>query len=191
MDDANLKEQLRSCQHFHADSELKRVRHKVLNYARKNINAKIVDNNLDHFFNNLECAAKMNPSFGFILRNIEDLAFRYFYTRENKTLLDPSKFVSTSDDLAKLKDLLNKTRVIELCSRERMNTNWSFYNLANLTVFAVLLENFPKGCKEAILPEYLLKNHTTNCLTFEENTRQRYDDKLCLLRALALHLHGN
>ena len=46
------------------------------------------------------------------------------------------------------------------------------------------------GCKIAVLPEPLLKNHTINCLTYEENTRQPYNDNLCLFRALALHLHG-
>ena len=46
------------------------------------------------------------------------------------------------------------------------------------------------GCKNAVLPEPLLKNHTINCLTFEENTRQPYSDNLCHFRALALHLHG-
>ena len=46
------------------------------------------------------------------------------------------------------------------------------------------------GCKNAVLPEPLLKNHTINCLTSEENTRQPYNDNLCLFRALALHLHG-
>ena len=30
-----------------------------------------------------------------------------------------------------------------------------------------------------------------NCLTFERNTRQPYNDNLCLFRALALYLHGN
>ena len=35
-----------------------------------------------------------------------------------------------------------------------------------------------------------MRSGTINCLTYEENTRQRYNDKLCLFRALALHLHG-
>ena len=47
------------------------------------------------------------------------------------------------------------------------------------------------GCKNAVLPKPLLKNHTINNLTFEENTRQPYNDNLCLFRALALHMHGN
>ena len=47
------------------------------------------------------------------------------------------------------------------------------------------------GCKETVLPEPLLKNHNVNYLTFERNTRQPYNDNLCLFRALALHLQGN
>ena len=62
--------------------------------------------------------------------------------------------------------------------------------MTNLSVFAALLKDVPMGCKNAVLPELLLKNHTINCLTFEESTRQPYNDNLCLFRALALHLHG-
>ena len=71
-----------------------------------------------------------------------------------------------------------------------MNTKWRFYKLTNLTVFAALLKDVPMGCKNAVLPEPLLKNHTINCLTFEEKTRQPYNNNLCLFRALAFHLHG-
>ena len=46
------------------------------------------------------------------------------------------------------------------------------------------------GCKNAVLPEPLLKNNTINCLTYEENTKQSYTDNFCLFCALALHLHG-
>ena len=47
------------------------------------------------------------------------------------------------------------------------------------------------GCKNTVLPELLLKNHTISFRTFEENTRQPYNDNLCLLRAPAFHMHGN
>ena len=70
-----------------------------------------------------------------------------------------------------------------------MKTKWRFYKLTNLTVFANLLEDVPMECNNAVLPEHLLKNHTINCLTFAESTRQPYNDNLCLFRALALHLH--
>ena len=185
-----LREELRSCQYFLVGSELRRPRHKVFKYAVETLNETIVNEKLDQFFNNLKCAATVNLAFGFILKNIEDGGFGYFYAHENNTLLDRSKFVCTQDDLAKLKDFLNKTDVIESCSRERMNTKWRFYKLTNLTVFAALLKNVPMGCKNAVLPEAQLKNGTINCLTYEENTRQPYNADLCLFRALALHLHG-
>ena len=72
-----------------------------------------------------------------------------------------------------------------------MNTKWRFNKLTNLTVFAALLKEVPMGCRNAILPEPLLENHTIDCPTFEENRREPYNDNLCLFRALALHLHGN
>ena len=192
VEDHSLREELRSCQHFLVDSELERARHKVFNYAVETLNETIVDEKLHFFFNNLKlkCAAQVNLTFGFILKNLEDGRFRYLSAHENNTLLDRSKLVCTHDDLAKLKDFLNKTDVIESCSRKRMNTKWRFYKLRNLTVFAALLKDVPMGCKNAVLPEPLLKNHTINCLTYDENTRQPYNDNLCLFPALALHLHS-
>ena len=163
---------MRSCHHFLVDSELEGARHNVFNYAVGYLNETIVNEKLDHFFNNLKRAAKKNPAFGFILKKIEDGRFRISYAHENNTLLDRSKLVCTHDNLAKLKNFLNKTDVIESCSRERMNTKWRFYKLTNLTVFPALLKDIPKRCKDAVLPKPLLKNHTIDCLTFEENTRQ-------------------
>ena len=89
------------------------------------------------------------------------------------------------------KDFLNKTDVIKSCIPETMNTKLRFYKLTNCTVFAVFLNDVPMGCKDAVLPKPLPKNHTINYLTYEENTRQPYNDNLFLFRALSLHLHGN
>ena len=93
--------------------------------------------------------------------------------------------------MAKLKEILKKTDVIESCTKERSNTKWRFFKLTNLTIFAALMRDIPMGCKDAVLPESLLKNHTFICLTYEQNTKKPYKDNLCLFRALALHLHGN
>ena len=66
-----------------------------------------------------------------------------------------------------------------------------FFKLTNLTIFAALLRDIPMCCKEATLPESLLRYPSINCLTYEQNTKKTYKDNLCLFRALALHLHGN
>ena len=54
-----------------------------------------------------------------------------------------------------------------------------------------LLRDIPLVCRDAVLPEPLLRNCTINCFTFEETTRQPYNLNLCLFRAVASHLHVN
>ena len=168
VDDKNLKEELRSCQNFLVDSELERMRHKVFKYEVENLNETVINEKLDPFLESLKCSTKVNINFGFFFKNLEDEGFRYFNTYGNKTLLDRSKFVCNEDDRAKLNDILNKTDVIGSCSRERKNAKWRFYKLTPLTVFAALLKDEHMGCKDAVLPEPPLKNHTVNILTYEK-----------------------
>ena len=190
-DDADLKEELQACQHFLVDSELGKGRHRVFNFAMSTFDNSLINKKLDLVFKGLECAAKVNLAFGFVLKNVEDGSCRYFYAHENNTLMERSKLVCTPDDITNLKENLQKLDIVELCTRERANTKWKFYKLTNLTVFAALLKDVPMGCKDSVLPEPLLKNQNVNCLTFERNTRQPYNDNLCLFRAVALHLFGN
>ena len=126
VEDHRLREELLSCQQFLVDSELERARHKVFNCAIENLNAEIVDKKLDHFFNIFKSAAKVNLVFGFILKNMEDGGFRYFYAHENITLLDRSNLVCTRDNFAQLKGIFNKSDVTESCSRERLSTKGRF-----------------------------------------------------------------
>ena len=76
LEDHWLREELRSCQRLLVDPELKRVRHKVFNYAVQTLNETIMTEKLDHFFNNLKSAAKVILAFAFILKIIEDGGFR-------------------------------------------------------------------------------------------------------------------
>ena len=76
VDDAHLKEELRSCQLFIVECVLERARHKIFNYAVQNLNGTVVNGKLDHFFGNLKCAAKVNVAFGFILKNIDGGGFK-------------------------------------------------------------------------------------------------------------------
>ena len=191
VDDQSLREELQTCRHFLVDSEIQKGRHSVFNFAVNNLTAQVIEEKLDRVLDNLKCVAKLNLALGFILKNIEDGKFRYFYAHENNTLLEQSKFVSNKDEMVKLKEILKKTDVIESCTKERSNTKWRIFKLTNLTIFAALLKDIPMGCKDAVLPESLLTNRSINCLTYEQNTKNPYKDNLCLFRALALHLNGN
>ena len=63
VEDHSLREELRSCQQFLVDSKLERARNKVFNDAVETLNETIVNEKLDHLFNNLKCAAKVNLAF--------------------------------------------------------------------------------------------------------------------------------
>ena len=152
VDDQSLREELQSCRHFLVDSEIQKGRHNVFNFVINNLTAQVIEEKMDRVLDKLKCVAKLNLALGFILKNIEDEKFRYFYAHENNTLLEQSKLVSNKDDMAKLKDVLKKTDVIESCTKERSNMKRRFFKLTNLTKFAALLRDIPMGCKDAILP---------------------------------------
>ena len=126
-DDQSLREELQSCRHFLVDSEIQKGRHSVFNFAVNNLTAQVIEEKLNRVLNKLKCVAKLDLALGFILKNIEDGKFRYFYAHENNTLLDQSKIVSNKDDMAKLKKILKKTDVIESCTKEMSNTKWRFF----------------------------------------------------------------
>ena len=189
--DQCLREELQSCRHFLVDFEIQKGTHSVFNFAVINLTAQVIEEKLDRVLDKPKCVAKLNLALGFILKNIEDGKFRYFYAHENNTLLEQSKFVSNKDDMEKLKEIWKKTDVIESCTKARSNTKWRFFKLTNLTIFAALLRDIPMGCKDAVLPESLLRNRSLNCLTYEQNTKKPYKDNLCRFRALALNLNGN
>ena len=156
-DDKSLEQELQSWRQFLVDSELQKGRSSVFNFVVNHFTAQVIEEKLDPVLDKLKCAAKFILALGFILKNIEDGKFQYFYAHENNTLLEQSKVVSNKDDMAKLQEILKKTDVIESCTKERSNTNWRFFEPTNLTIFAALLRDKPIGCKDAVLPEHFLK----------------------------------
>ena len=90
VDDQSLRKELQSCRHFLADSEIQKGRHSVFNFAVNNLTAQVIEEKLDRVLDKLKCVAKLNLALGFILKNIEDGKFRYFYAHENNTLLEQS-----------------------------------------------------------------------------------------------------
>ena len=85
-----------------------RKRDSVFNFVVNNLTAQDIGEKLDRLLDKLKSAVKLNLALGFILKNIEDGKFRYFYAHENNTLLEQSKLVSNKDDLAKLEEILKK-----------------------------------------------------------------------------------
>ena len=116
-DDKNFEEELQSCRHVLVDSELQEGRHGHFNFVVNILTAQVIEEKFDRVLDKMKCAAKRSLAFRFILKNIEDRKFRYFYAHENNTLLEQQKIVSKRDDMAKLKELLRNTDVIKSCTK--------------------------------------------------------------------------
>ena len=152
-------------------------------FVVNNPTAQVIEEKLERVPDKLKGAAELNLALSFILKIIEDGKFRYFYVHGSKTLLEQLKPVSNKEDMAKLKETLKKTDVIESCRKERFNTKWRFLKLTNFTKFAALLTDIRMGCKDAVLPEPLQKNHTTNCLYFRTEHQKTIHSQSLLLQS--------
>ena len=139
---------------------------------------------LDVVFDSLKYAAKLILAFGFVITNVEDESCRYYFEHEKTKVLERSKLVATTEDLSKIKNLLSNTDFIESCTRQRADRKWRFYKLTKLKA---KLKEFNVGCKDTVVPDPILKNHSVKSLIYEEDTRKPYNDNICFLRGLALH----
>ena len=185
----SLKEELETCKQFLVAPEKENARHGVFNFAMALIDAHNLSQKPDTMFEKLKYAVKLIVACSFVHKNVEDGTFGYFYAHENNTLLEPSRIEATKEDLVNIKNVLKNTDVIEACTKERANTKWKFHKLSNFTVSAALLNELPMGCEGAVLPGPLTRNHTIICPTYEESTRELYNETLYIFRAIALYLH--
>ena len=97
------------------------------NFAMSSFN--MLNDKLDYVFEELKCAAKVNPAFVFVLKNIEDGMCRYFKAHENNTFMERSKLVSTQAVMTNLKNRMQKRNFVDTCTQERANTKWKIYKL--------------------------------------------------------------
>ena len=72
IEDAEMKEELISCNLFLIVSELEKERHGVVHFVMSCFNSSFLHEKLDHVFNQLKCAAKVHLVCGFVLKNIEN-----------------------------------------------------------------------------------------------------------------------
>ena len=126
-DDKSLEEELQSCRLLLVDSEIKK-RDIAFKFVVNNLAAQVIEEKLDCVLENLKCAAKLNLALGFLLKKIEVGKFRYFFGNENNTRLEQSKLASNKDGIARMKDVLMETDVIESCTKEMSKTKRKFSN---------------------------------------------------------------
>ena len=98
VEDNTLKEELKTCKHFFVDSEMEHGRHRAYNFATDTLDKKNLLEMLDVVFDCLNCPAELILAFGFVLRSEENGSCRYYYAHKNDTLLERSKFVTSTEE---------------------------------------------------------------------------------------------
>ena len=144
-DKKSLEEELQSSRQFLVDSEIRKGRHKVFNFVVNNLTAQVIEEKMDRVLDEPKCAAKRNSGLGFVLKNIEDEKFGYFYAHENNPLLEQSKLVSNKDDMTKLNEILKKTDVIETGTKESSITTWRFLKTNKIDNICCSTERYTNG----------------------------------------------
>ena len=187
----SLMEELGTVKHFLRDEKTEWTRKKVYNYRIDDIDEAFIESKLDKIFEELECTAKINFSFGFVLRNTENPdEFKYFYASNNNPVLSFPVVLSNSQDLEFLKDRIDGESYFESAIRQRPNTKWRFFTITNVTFFVYLLLDIPIGCIDGTFPQQLVKNCMIQLLT-KDSEGKPYNDNLCMFRAVALHKYGS
>ena len=97
-DDQVLRQELTACQHFLVDPEFVRTRQHVFNFASTNDTPKFLREKIQQVFESLHCEAKVNLALlDFVLRNVQDRYYRYFYAYENNLFLERSLLVANKE----------------------------------------------------------------------------------------------
>ncbi|XP_071793479.1 uncharacterized protein [Asterias amurensis] len=147
-----------------------------------------VDKVLTTVFYRLRCRAKINLSFGFILRHSETGELRYFHPSQNNGSVFPSpETVASAEDLDRLVTRVQEADVLQIGFRRRPDTKWTVAATTNVTVYVNKLTQFPIGSPIEKLPPYVAYNNGLWNLVVNSNTGERYDDSLCFFRCLAVH----
>ena len=189
-DDA-LEKELRAVKHFLQPSVTNYKHQIVFNFPLVEESHTALQTCMEKVFEELPCAAKVNLSFGYILKSNdeEDLKkpYRYFYAHDNQTLFDKAVTISDQSDLMFTLDRFEDEDFFAHIRSSRPNTKWRFHALTNVTFKATLLRNVPLGCKQTEIPDYIKKNKFIQTLTFNYMSRESYNDNLCMFRAVAYH----
>ena len=77
------------------------------------------------------------------------------------------RLLVTGDDLKHFKAMIASINDITACPRGTQNGSFGSWQML---VCAILLKNIPMGCRNALLPDHLLKEQFINCLTCGQNT---------------------
>ena len=158
------------------------------NFRLSNISPASLRDQLSGIFGDQSTVFKINCSFGFILRNTETGDLQYHHPSANNNLVLKQPFlISNQDDLDPLYDQINNVDFLEWVRPQRPKSKYVVDLVTNVTWFVWKIRDHPIS-RGAFLSAYIAENHGIIALDRNHDTGRRYEDNLCLLRCLAVHI---
>ena len=131
---------------------------------------------------------RLDLTFGFILKSIEDGSYRYFYPHNNDGILKTPFSVTNPSDLFELIEQCKSIDIAESVIKQRPDTKWKVYRITNVRYIVYKLLDKKLGI--GIVPKYIKVRKHIISLDVSRATNKPYDDYLCAFRCLAYH-RGN
>ena len=146
-----------------------------------------IEKHVQEIFSRQNVSFRLNFAFGMLLQNIETDEIRYYFPYRNTHIFQNPPMIR---NYAEFESVLNKIRdlnVVESALKDRPDSKWKLVRITNIR-YVVTLTDFPLGCTELVeAPSYLVKKKSVKLLLINENTRQPFNDNLCLFRCLATY----
>ena len=150
-----------------------------------NFSHEIIHNQMREIYNQNENVFRINISFGFILRNIDDDSYRYFYAHNNDGVFQTPQTITNVEDLLDLFKKIKHLDILHTIFKQRPNSKWKVYALTNIryVVFRMLDKTLGMG----IVPDFIKRKKCIISLDVNRSTNRPFTDYFCAFRCLAFH----
>ena len=142
-------------------------------------------NQLSDIYTSSQNVYRINITFGFILKNIEDDSYRYFYAHNNEGIFSSPFTVTNADDMLVLLKKVKQIDILQNIYKQRPNTKWKVYMVTNIRYVVFKMSNKKLGV--GIVPDFIKKKKCIISLDINPSDKKPYTDYLCAFRCLSYH----
>ena len=172
-----MRKHFSSIRTFYKKGKVQSIFNFYYNQNLKLLIRKIVDQILKFQFHRF----KINYSFGYILKNINDNELRYYHSSfNNSVMMETARLISNRQELIEFLNTLSEESFFEKINRP--DSKWKVVDIPNITFYINHLKDAPLGAPIS-LPDYIINNHGLRNVSSSDN--------LCFFRCLAVHQGAN
>ena len=168
-----MRKHFSSIRTFYKKGKVQSIFNFCYNQDLKLLNPKIIHQILQLQFHRF----KINYSFGYILKNINDNELRYYHSSfNNSVMMETARLISNRQELIEFLNTLSEESFFEKINHP--NSKWKVVDIPNITFYINHIKDAPLGAP-IFLPDYIMNNHGLRNVSSSDN--------LCFFCCLAVH----